>query len=151
MSRRPELPTRKRIREHWRNWFWERHEDDPDNGCCFACGFISGRTLERAHIVARCNGGSDDVSNLHLLCHTCHRASEYIEGDNYFVWLDEWSVADRSILELAKIGVPIWTRFIQHLPLTHELAAELSGWMHPEYIFKSTKGENNAHAEAADG
>ena len=43
---------------------------------CFACTW-QGR-LERAHILAKCDGGSDDVSNIHLLCRSCHVMQEGI-------------------------------------------------------------------------
>ena len=44
---------------------------------CFACGAFAVR-IERAHIVALCEGGTNDVSNIHLLCTSCHRNSETI-------------------------------------------------------------------------
>jgi hypothetical protein len=37
--------------------------------CCWRCG---ARSVERAHIVAASQGGTDDADNLLLLCHTCH-------------------------------------------------------------------------------
>ncbi|MEW1922722.1 MULTISPECIES: HNH endonuclease [unclassified Streptomyces] len=59
-----------------------------DEPCCFACGWFSEywkkatpqaswrrATLERAHIVPRSLGGSDDASNLLLLCRPCHEES----------------------------------------------------------------------------
>ncbi|MFE2477837.1 HNH endonuclease [Streptomyces sp. NPDC059389] len=59
-----------------------------DEPCCFACGWFSERwkkatpqaswqraTLERAHIVPRSLGGSDDAANLLLLCRSCHEES----------------------------------------------------------------------------
>ena len=110
MKDRPKLPTHKVIRDHWRSWCWDRHNDPPEDKYCFACGMIDEtRTLERAHIVARCNGGSDTAENLHLLCHTCHRASEYREGPEYFKWLETWTMHDRLLLEAAKLGYPIWS------------------------------------------
>jgi len=115
---RAKLPTAKAIRDHWRDWCWQRHNDPPEDNYCFACGMIDDRfKLERAHIVARCNGGSDGVENLHLLCHTCHRASEFKEGKEYFDWLDEWTMWDRLYLEAAKVGEPMWK-------LTHDAIKE---------------------------
>ena len=42
-------------------------------GCCFACGSCAGRSLERAHIIAKSSGGTYDPSNFWLLCGPCHR------------------------------------------------------------------------------
>ena len=52
---------------------------------CFACGFVLG--IERAHIAPRAAGGSNDVGNLHLLCHECHGESETLRGAAYWRWL----------------------------------------------------------------
>jgi len=52
---------------------------------CFVCGNM-GRT-ERAHIQAVCDGGTNDVSNLHLLCPQCHLDSEHFDGDMYWSWV----------------------------------------------------------------
>lgn len=59
--------------------------DRPQKGLCFACGWH--RRLERCHINAKVTGGSDEVSNLHLLCGWCHRLSEGLEGEGYWEWL----------------------------------------------------------------
>lgn len=53
---------------------------------CWACGMTSTRTLDRAHILAASDGGTDRVENLHLLCRGCHRASEYFYGKVYWEW-----------------------------------------------------------------
>ena len=120
---RPKLPTAKAIRDHWSDWCWKRHNDPPDDHYCFACGMTDDRfKLERAHIVARCNGGSDGVENLHLLCHTCHRASEFREGKDYFDWLDEWTMHDRIFLEAAKVGEPMWKRMHETVEQERERA-----------------------------
>ena len=55
---------------------------------CMACGFNhrNGTNLDRAHIVARDHGGSDDVSNIHLLCRNCHIESESLSEEYYWKW-----------------------------------------------------------------
>ena len=55
---------------------------------CMACGFYNyhGKRLDRAHIVARVYGGSDDVSNIHLLCRNCHIESEVLNEEYYWKW-----------------------------------------------------------------
>jgi hypothetical protein len=43
---------------------------------------------ERCHIVPKHQGGTDDVSNLHLLCAACHVESENLTGSVYWAWFD---------------------------------------------------------------
>ena len=114
MSSSRRMPSRKAISEYWRDWTTERFDGVIDDGTCFACGLEDIAALNRAHIVARCNGGSDDVENLHLLCEDCHRLSEHIEGDDYFEWIAEWTAADRGIAVLARYGFPIHSGVLRH-------------------------------------
>ncbi len=65
-------------------------EDGEDRHYCFACGRMS--AVERAHILARCEGGSDGVENIHLLCHQCHVLSELLSGDHYWRWFSRMSL-----------------------------------------------------------
>ena len=72
---------------------------NPQVGICFACGWL--RPLHRAHITARCNGGSDAPSNIHLLCRRCHATSEGLAGGSYWQWFNaqnQWS-------ELVALGI----------------------------------------------
>lgn len=52
---------------------------------CWSCGFQSER-IDRAHIIARMDGGSDHVENIHLLCPTCHIQSEILDIEAYWRW-----------------------------------------------------------------
>ena len=47
---------------------------DMDRRTCFKCLWQCPKpyNLERAHIIARCEGGPDIPENLVLLCHSCH-------------------------------------------------------------------------------
>jgi hypothetical protein len=51
---------------------------------CFACG--TALNIERCHIKAKSEGGSDEKENLHLLCKSCHIESEMLSGDRYWIW-----------------------------------------------------------------
>jgi formate-dependent nitrite reductase cytochrome c552 subunit len=86
MGRKRNMPSRVKIFEYWKNEFKVKNDNT-----CFKCGITSvfGDTIivERAHILAVCDGGSDDVSNIHLLCKDCHRQSEAYDGDIYKLWL----------------------------------------------------------------
>ncbi len=86
---RKKLPKVRDIHAYWSNPDrWAEHGVKMpfayQEGCCMACGCRGG---ERAHIRARANGGSDDISNLHILCSECHHNSEFIEGKAYWRWI----------------------------------------------------------------
>ena len=74
--------------------FWEplleqiyRMTTDEDGApVCWSCSF-AGIPLQRAHILSVQEGGSDDVSNLHLLCYCCHRLSEDLNSQRYWKWM----------------------------------------------------------------
>lgn len=90
------MPSEKVIRSHWSKKLWAIKGYDSENeflelGTCFACGMHGD---ERAHILARSAGGSDTPENLHILCHVCHKDSEYLEGERYMAWLIERSPVD---------------------------------------------------------
>lgn len=90
-------PTRSAIRKRWAATLVlcnraADHADAVSADWCFACGHCPGDDVEwteRAHITARADGGSNDVDNLHLLCPTCHKASESLAGGAYWEWFAE--------------------------------------------------------------
>lgn len=51
---------------------------------CFACGRTD--ALQRAHILPRSYGGTDEAFNLHMLCPKCHVESENLLGIEYWRW-----------------------------------------------------------------
>jgi 5-methylcytosine-specific restriction endonuclease McrA len=88
---RNKLPSKKKI---WDYWFNILLKDKPnyaycyDEISCFACAKTSG--LERCHIVAHIDGGDECVSNLHLLCASCHSDTEGVYKLNpvlYYAYL----------------------------------------------------------------
>ena len=67
------MPSRRSIWVHWKP-----KVGTPSEKVCFLCEYNAGEhNLDRAHMVARCCGGADDVENLLLLCGLCHRITEY--------------------------------------------------------------------------
>ena len=107
------MPNETAIRRYWVEAGLaerKRHSDQSDfleKGFCFACLWERGAV--RAHIVARCDGGSDDVSNLHMLCKSCHNASEWIVGeDQYWRWFDERTCYDSTLESMVTRGVNLW-------------------------------------------
>jgi len=86
-------PSKDKIRVYWAKWLMTSEASSSfecidevwlEGDCCFACGRLT--KTEKAHILARCEGGSDEVSNFHLLCALCHRQSEFIHGLQYLDW-----------------------------------------------------------------
>src|SRR6058998_3251082 len=96
MNNRSAMPSPYEVRIHWASYLvecgkFDSIEEVMEEDYCFACGMYyrsepGKRNTERCHITARCNGGSDDMSNIHNLCSRCHRASEALEGERYWEW-----------------------------------------------------------------
>lgn len=75
----------------------------PDEICCWACGmppyysrhsrslralWNNDASLDRAHILARSQGGGDQPENLFLLCPECHTESpDTTNPINFFAWV----------------------------------------------------------------
>ncbi len=74
-------------------------------GLCFACGWTYEQNSERAHIVARTNEGDNTADNLHLLCFTCHKDSEYVEGEAYLDWFKRRTFQDKVASAMIRAGV----------------------------------------------
>lgn len=68
---------------------------------CFAC-LTHTPHLDRAHIIPFCEGGSNEASNLHLLCRICHKESELLSGAQYDAWFDHMSPEKRRAIEYLK-------------------------------------------------
>lgn len=81
-------PSRTLIAKRWVPILTKLYNYDAshivNNLQCFACGRTG--ILDRAHIVPRHKGGSDELSNLHLLCKSCHAESDLFHGRQYWRW-----------------------------------------------------------------
>ena len=73
------MPSTKRILSYWKENHASRWPDltqsyDWGEPCCWVCfaPFDDYSQLDRAHLKARCVGGSDDPSNLILACRRCN-------------------------------------------------------------------------------
>ena len=110
---RGKMPAEKTIREFWTSKLIELDKfecnDDittPDSGKlpCFACGYFG--HCDRCHILALCEGGNNSLENIHMLCETCHQDSEYLSGDQYWIWFNARKHEDTFIsFYLNKKGV----------------------------------------------
>ena len=83
------LPSKKVIYKYWNespliNSLNIQAFDGEDNRC-MACG-VKG-SIDRAHIVSKCNKGSFQPSNIHALCQICHKLSEHLESYDYWLWI----------------------------------------------------------------
>lgn len=85
---RKQMPSKKKIAAFWAERLVDLEradcQEEVDGNWCFACGWEG--KIERAHILAVSEGGDNLVSNLHLLCDGCHRASEPLSGQDYWEW-----------------------------------------------------------------
>lgn len=110
------MPTERQIREYWAEWLSSENSDKFDSpqearekGVCFACGMKAMGNIERAHITARCEGGTDTLDNLHMLCKACHKDSEFLSGDAYFQWFRERTAFDMFASVIMRSGgVDAW-------------------------------------------
>ena len=69
MSQKRTMPTKAKIVEHWN----AKYDEDFSANYCWGCGHKC-NYLERAHLLAKCEGGTDEENNLILLCRICHVA-----------------------------------------------------------------------------
>jgi len=132
------VPTKWQIAQHWggdsRRETFAPMLEDLDDPCCFACGWFSEHwtkatpkaswersRLERAHITPRSLGGSDDASNIILLCNPCHRDSpDWQDPSAMARWIAERP--DRSSKEVEELGD--WCKAMQQVPEFKVLLAE---------------------------
>ena len=89
MKEYTKLPPKKVIYDYWKESplmdSLNFQAFDGENKSCMACG--SKGSIDRAHIVAKCSGGSFQPSNIHCLCQICHKLSEHLEGVDYWLWI----------------------------------------------------------------
>lgn len=133
------MPTRWRLAQHWasspeRETFAPMLEDLSEP-CCFACGWHSERwakatprasweraTLERAHVVPSSRGGSDDPSNIILLCAPCHRDSpDWPDASEMARWVAQR--AERGSKEIEDISD--WFHALRQVPEFMTVLADL--------------------------
>ena len=81
----------RQIDENDLNIFWsEAHER------CWRCGTT--KSLQRCHIVARSLGGSDEPSNLVILCSECHADSPDVDDSEImWDWLRAYKAASPTV------------------------------------------------------
>jgi hypothetical protein len=61
---------------------------DADRGRCFAClKPVTVLDFEAAHIVPRCKGGKDEITNLHVSCKTCNHGTGGMHQEHAYEWL----------------------------------------------------------------
>jgi HNH endonuclease len=79
LSRRKSLPKATRLAV-WNRFFGER----VGVGTCQCCKReVTQQSFECGHVVAACNGGSDEVVNLRPLCRTCNRSMGASHMDDF--------------------------------------------------------------------
>ena len=86
LMQRRGMPSKREIFAYWcdHEKFVKLDITVGNSDCCMACGFHF--YVERCHLKAVSNGGSNDVSNLHILCKNCHTESEMLNKEYYWTW-----------------------------------------------------------------
>jgi 5-methylcytosine-specific restriction endonuclease McrA len=81
-----------------------------DRGMCQVCGSRVGRMWDIGHLVDRCVGGSDDPSNLVLMCAHCNRVEKPITPTRAeaLAWLAAARERARTGREIEQDWRPAW-------------------------------------------
>lgn len=132
------VPTKWQLAQHWHasvdQATYAPLLEDLAAPSCFACGWHSEHwakatpkssweraRLERAHIVPRSLGGSDDASNIILLCNPCHRDSpDWHDPQEMARWIA--GRPDRASKEVEEFAD--WCDALKQVPEFNELLAE---------------------------
>lgn len=94
---RKSMPKKNHIWDYWKGKF-----SDDGEMCCFACERTT--NLERCHIIPNAAGGDESLSNLHLLCASCHKQTEgmgYYNPSLYYLFLknkESWTTEITRII-----------------------------------------------------
>jgi len=107
------MPSKNKILKYWEENLDKLGPDmdgyyDIVEDSCWACNKHFTQ-IERCHIVPAVSGGSNKVSNLHLLCRSCHTESEgHVDYWNWFKYMREnefksFSSQINRILKIHKI------------------------------------------------
>ena len=69
MPAKRNMPSHAKVFQYWQ----ENGAIFATKHICMHCGYeAKGHNLDRAHIIAKCDGGPDTVDNLVLVCRPCH-------------------------------------------------------------------------------
>ena len=89
------MPTKKQIINYWERFLIENDRYiHKDYDYCWACGSV--HKIQRCHLIAKSENGSDEVNNIILLCADCHNKTENfsaIHTINYILsteFIDWW-------------------------------------------------------------
>lgn len=89
--KRTGMPNCKAIASAWKSASpWPHHVEEQDAAeSCWRCGFTADDFKpERAHIHAVRHGGTNEPSNLLLLCHVCHKEQpDAASREDQLAWL----------------------------------------------------------------
>lgn len=118
---RESMPSKAEIFEYWKDWLI-KEGFDLGEPCCWACGrwwdtrydvqdpeaswdeirrAWNRVPLQRCHIIPRSLGGSNDPSNLFLMCRECHdRAPNTTSREAFLTWVKGQSWIKRRMAEI---------------------------------------------------
>jgi hypothetical protein len=164
---RKTLPTRGKILEHWKTWL-EQEEINLLHPCCWACGrnwhtapplkeenpswnqiktVWDIQQLERCHIRPQSLGGSNEPSNLFLMCRECHdRAPDVASREYFFLWVNRQSQIKRRTEQLKEA----WAVFVNG-PFDEEAAKGLLWVMNQEGFWEWVTANSTSHFDPRVG
>lgn len=110
------MPSKNAIKKYWdgkigfiEDFGWSELPIDK----CWKCSLPA--DVDRAHIWSRFNSGNDDVSNIHLLCLSCHKQSEFSYGFKPGLLYYEWFYSPNSGVQWLSELMRIWkSYFCEH-------------------------------------
>jgi hypothetical protein len=111
---------------------------------CWACGSVGDSFCVRAHVIARCHGGTDAPDNFFLLCDVCHdeqpdglprdvQESWLVNRDSQITNLANWAMGLYNELRKLKTEDEIDKWFKKMGPkkirkIVHEAYSNAAGW-----------------------
>ena len=80
------MPKKGEIKYYWESFLIENERYiHKDNNYCWACGSV--HKIQRCHLIAKSENGSDEVNNIILLCGDCHVKTEMFSPVHTFNYI----------------------------------------------------------------
>jgi hypothetical protein len=103
---RSDMPNTRHIYNYWKKRLREKYNRDIyTDFTCFAC--LREGYVQRCHIKPLHLKGSNNASNLHLLCPNCHVESEGYLGEIYWTWFENKDITILPIYRSLENGILI--------------------------------------------
>ena len=123
MEHRDNPPSINKINSFWdkklSKYLFHERLTDPQN-MCWRCE--KDKHLERCHIIPHALGGSNDASNLVILCHDCHIECPDVDDKNFmFQWIESTSFVWWANFEKYKRIINLYKKIYGEYPYEFEV------------------------------